>query len=344
MRFTCVGYTLGVAATVLVFAGCSGHGFPPGLRTGIAGPAVPSVWRADQLQSSRFRLVLGGVPESRYMGKSWAAPDAATGALLYSCDLAAGFCEWFKVGRNKVVGMITGLASPVGVGVDKSGNVFIADRSGHVFEYAKGGTTLLKTLDDPGFSPEDVVVASDGTVFVASNLSGSFGHVAVYGGGSTTPTRILDDPLFHFVYSVAVDENHLLIACYNDANNVGSCVEFVRANAPGRRVIRNLSFATGVAFDKAENIVVDEGLNSTTDVYNGTTFNRCNTIPQTAFPYYNSLDKTSGDLFYSDISIGALYEETFSDCTGFGSFEMTYDQNITASEWAAATVDPGPTP
>ena len=345
MRFISVGYALGVAATVLGFAGCSAHGFSPGPRTGVSAPGVPSLWRVDQLQSNRFRRILGRVPpESRYLGKSWAAPDAATGTLLYTCDLDAGFCEWFKVGRNKVVGMITGLTSPVGVGIDTSGNVFIADRSGHVFEYAKGGTTLLKTLDDPGFSPEDVAVDSGGTVYVAANLSGGVGHVAVYADGSTTPTRILNDPLFHAVSSVAVDENHLLIACYNDANNVGSCDEFARAKAPGRRVIRNLSFATGVAFDNAENIVVDDGLNSTTNVYNGTTFNRCNTIPQTAFPYYNSLDKSNGDLFYSDIAIGALYEETFGDCVGFGSFEMTNDQGITASEWAAATVDPGPAP
>ena len=346
MRFTCVGYALGVAATVLVVAGCSGHGFSPGPDTGVSAPGAQSVWRTNQFHSNRFRPILGRVPPApRYLGKSWAAPDAATGTLLYTCDLDAGFCEWFKVGQNKVVGMITGLTNPVGVGVDKSGNVFVADRSGHVFEYAKGGTTLLKTLDDPGFSPEDVAVDSDGTVYVVSNLTGGFGHIAVYAGGSTTPTRILNDPLFHaFLNSVAVDENHLLIACYNDVNNVGNCDEFAGAKAPGRKVIRNLSFVTGVLFDNAENIVVDDGSNSTTNVYKGTTFARCNTIPQTAFPYYNSIDKTNGDLFYSDIALGALVEETFGDCVGFGSFELTYDQGITAGQSAAATVDPGPVP
>jgi DNA-binding beta-propeller fold protein YncE len=278
------------------------------------------------------------------MGKSWAAPDAATGTLLYTCDVDAGTCEWFKVGRNTVVGMITGLTHPVGIAVDKSGNVFIADRSGHVFEYAKGGTTLLKTFDDPGFNPEDVAVDSDGTLYVVANLSGGVGHVAVYSGGSTTPTRIINDPLFHTVLSVAVDENHLLIACYQDPSNVGNCDEFAGGKGPGRKVIRGLGFASGVSFDNAENIVVDDGLNSSTNVYKGTTFARCNTINQTAFPFHNSVDKTNGDLFYADPANGALYEETFGDCVGIGSFELTYDQGIRVNESGAATVDPGQTP
>src|SRR5471030_1784111 len=192
MRFTSVGYALGVAASVLLFDGCSGHGFSPGPSAGVSAPGTQSVWRADQLHSNRFRGILGRVPPGpRYLGKSWAAPDAATGPLLYTCDLDGGFCEWFRVGQNKVVGMITGFTNPVGVGVDQSGDVFIADRSGHVFEYARGGTTLLKTFDDPGFNPEDVAVDSNGTLYVAANLSGGLGHVAVYAGGSTTPTRIL---------------------------------------------------------------------------------------------------------------------------------------------------------
>ena len=62
------------------------------------------------------------------------------------------------------------------------------------------------------------------------------------------------------------------------------------------------------------------------------------------FPFHNSLDKTNGDLFYADPANGALLEESFGDCVGFGSIELTYDQGIRVQESGAATVDPGPTP
>jgi hypothetical protein len=57
-----------------------------------------------------------------------------------------------------------------------------------------------------------------------------------------------------------------------------------------------------------------------------------------------SLDKTNGDLFCADPAIGALYEESYGNGVGFGSFELAYDQGIRVNESAAATVDPGPTP
>src|SRR5215471_5701394 len=112
---------------------------------------------------------------------------AATQTLIYACEFTANTCVWYVRGINRVAGSITGLSLPSGVGVDSAGNVYIANFGAqNVPVYAKGSTTLLRTLDDSGHLPIDVKVASDGTVFVANNqdVNSATGSVSVYAPGS----------------------------------------------------------------------------------------------------------------------------------------------------------------
>src|SRR4029077_6031918 len=101
-----------------------------------------------------------------------------------------------RAGPTAVAATLGGLSLPSGVGVDTAGNVYVANFGGQdVPVYAKGSTTLIKTLDDSGHLPVDVKVDRNGTVYVANlqDVNGTSGSISVYAPGSTTITRVITD-------------------------------------------------------------------------------------------------------------------------------------------------------
>src|SRR5580704_3641334 len=98
----------------------------------------------------------------------------------------------------KQVGKITsGLDVPAGIFVDRHHNLWVADDGGqNVLEYARGGTSPIKTLSDPNVYPNDVTICANGTVYVANHygMSQISGNVVAYAKGSITPTRALSWP------------------------------------------------------------------------------------------------------------------------------------------------------
>jgi len=229
--------------------------------------------------------------------------------------------------------------------VDKNGNVYVANQDTHeILVFAKGISTAFKTLSDPNNDPDDVAVASDGTVYVANEFGP--GNIAVYIGGSTTPTRYITDPNFIVgVQSVAVDEHHLLAALYDDSNFQIDVDEFVGGRGHGKKVISTGLTGGSVRFDNAENLVValDSGTGEI-NVYNGTTFVLCNSIAQPAIPSYIYLDKSNGDVFVPDVPNTVVHEETFGDCTGGGTIERNYIPAFSNEGVVSTAVDPGAAP
>jgi hypothetical protein len=116
-------------------------------------------------------------------------------------------------------GRITGVVNPQGLFVDKNHDLWVAvsgdckTQFSSVFEFAPGGSTPIKTLQDPAGAATDVAVANDsGTVYVTNFFnytqgcaSGNNGVVEVYAGGSTTPTATLSDPNMSYAFNDAVD-------------------------------------------------------------------------------------------------------------------------------------------
>jgi beta-propeller repeat-containing protein len=340
-----VGYAVGVAASIALLAGCSGSG-PSSLApiTQSGGSTSQSVVRNHVPTVMPGALLKIMHPGNPYSGKSWASPNA-TGPLVYACGYYANMCNWYHLGNGTQAGVISGLTNPQGVGVDSAGNVYVANTgASNVPVYPKGGITATTTLDDTGWYPVDVAVASDGTVYVANIFSTSFtaGNVDIYAAGSTTATGSISDPNFFQVISVAVDEGHNVVVCYNNTSGFGACDLFKNASGSGTTVVSGLGFAGGVAWDRAESIVVNDQLGPTTQTFetddNGATYNHCNSTTTTGDPLMMNLNPTGDDLFIANASGGYVQEQKFRDCTGMGAIETKYSQGWSSSSPPFGTV------
>lgn len=129
-------------------------------------------------------------------------------------------------------GQITGVTNPQGLFVDKKRDLWVAvagnckTQFSSVLEFAPGGSTPIKTLQDPDGSATDVAVDNkSGTVYVTNFFdysqgcaSGNNGVVEVYAGGSTTPTSTLSDSNMTYAFNDAVDDHGNLYVTFLHVN------------------------------------------------------------------------------------------------------------------------------
>jgi hypothetical protein len=156
--------------------------------------------------------------------RSWMNPDAKKTDLLYVSDEGSGVVDVYsyKTPNGKgLMGQLTGFEFPYGDCSDEAGNVYIDDfLASQVVEYAKGGTTPLKTLAVTGLPIGCSVDPATGNLavsaFVEANPSTTCGGVWVFAGGSGTPT-LYEDPNICEYWSPG----------YDNASNLSS-----RARAP----------------------------------------------------------------------------------------------------------------
>lgn len=288
---------------------------------------------ARQLATSVVRVPPGA-------GIAEAAPSA-TQTLVYACEFTANQCVWYVRGHNAVAGTLAGLSLPSGVGVDTAGNVYVANFGAQdIPVFAKGSTTLIKTLDDSGHLPIDVKIDANGTVYVANlqDVNRSSGSISVFAPGSTTVTRVLTDPNFGTVTGVAVDENHELVACYDNANG-GFCDEFVRARGHGVTVVSNPGSAgmEGLAFDSAGDLAVQNALAGTQ--YFDPAFVSCGTDPPDNEEMYLAFDRAGGDIYKSNTA-GFVEEDAYAPCSG-SVREKRYTAGLNGAVPYGVAVDPG---
>src|SRR5437588_282377 len=172
---TRIGYALGVAAAVALFAGCSGTGSSlNSIAQTPGGAGTQSVVRNHVPTIIAGKFLNGFHPSAPSQQKSWVSPDI-TGALVYICGFYASACDFAKHGSHREAGFISGLSYPQGVGVDRLNNVYVANTgASDVPVFAKGALTPTKTLDDSGQYPVDVALDRNGTVYVANIFDTSF--------------------------------------------------------------------------------------------------------------------------------------------------------------------------
>ena len=299
--------------------------------------------------STALSLFAGCSTSSTVQGSLLAQPPAnattpirpaASQTLIYGCEFTANVCVWYAHGMNQVAGTLTGLSLPSGVGVDSSGNVYVANFGAqNVPVYAKGSTMVLRTLDDSGHLPVDVKVDPSGTVYVANlqDTNSSSGSISVYAPGSTTITRVIRDPNFGTVTGIAIDEHRELVACYNNSNG-GFCDEFVHARGHGTTVVSNSGAAgmEGVAFDNAGNLAVQSVLTGTQYFTPG--FSSCGTDPVSGEEMYLAFDRSAGDIYKTNTG-GFIEEDAYSACSG-ATLEKKYDAGLNGNVPYGVAVDP----
>ena len=301
MRLIHIFEMFAIVAAAVVAGGCSGGGMST-----IAVPPRPS------------------------MDVNTARPNI-TSTLIYACYLHRNECVWFERGHPHVKGVIGGLA-PVALAVDNAGDVYIASMSnfGEIDVYAKGSTTLLRTLSNGNYVT-GVAVDAKGTVFVSQGD----GNIAVYASGSTTITRTIS-PGVSYIYSIAVDEHRDLLICHRGRYSAKQCSELLDARLPAKVVYQG-RLAFDIAFDSAGNVALATKKGTQ---YLDSGFARCgfdSSAKQTGVAF----DRQSGDIFKSFPYGGDIDEETYTPCAA-GSIEYTYNLDFPyGNDPDAVAVDPG---
>lgn len=296
------------------------------------------------LPGAVLRQIRPGTP---YSGKNWASPDTKTSHLVYGCEFFGGVCNWYHRGQNVLAGQVAA-SYPNGLCDDKNNNVYIPDGgTGLIFEYAKGSTTLIGTFDNTSQGqPSACAVAANGTLYVGNIAADT---VSIYDPGATTPSRVLTVNAVSggagYVIGVTIDEHKMLAVSWVNFNTGHSGVdEFPNASGGGTTVIDlGATFGGGVTFDSAENLVVNDQNAGTTNVYNGSSFALCNSFSTGSGDSVNAaVDKKNGDIAQGDAINGAIYEQTFGDCSGGGTLEATYTAGLSSSGSLTGVVyDPG---
>ncbi|HXX67818.1 MAG TPA: hypothetical protein VEK07_11580 [Polyangiaceae bacterium] len=206
---------------------------------------VPSVTAAllAAACSSGSKSSPGGGPDA-------AQADSGRGAGIYVTNAGGVSVTVFALGASgnavpvrTIAGSNTGLASPLGIGVDSLGNVYVANRSaGTVTVYgpsASGNTAPERTITAQGMgAPEGIAIGPSGDLYVSTcpGCDGGNGNIGVYHfpsqaslpdhilGGDTNTNTGLTAP-----GSIVLDSNQNLIV----GNSFGGAIEIFAEGATG---------------------------------------------------------------------------------------------------------------
>lgn len=354
MRFTRVGYALGVAAAVAVFAGCSSNGSSSAIAP--MGPVggTQSIVRNHPVMllpnSVITRLHLGDI-QSR--GHNWqgAKPDLI-GAYLTGCQFFGVNCNLYKLDKNTVIGTIA--ASYVnGICSDKAGNVWIPDGGATtISEYPHGSTTASFTLAGTGVQPSACAVTNTGKVYIGDIASAK---IDVYAAGATTSSKSLKvKPLLSgttvqgYVIGVSVDEgNNLAVSWINFSTGASGVDEYTGGKQSGEHTISGPTsgdFMGATAFDNAENLLLNDQTAGTVTLFPTGGGAAICSISYTGLGVGDSvqsaLDHSNGDIFLGDAVNNDVMEASYS--TGCSSAtEKTFTGFASGSSVIGVAVSPG---
>ncbi len=198
--------------------------------------------------------------------RSWMAPDAKRGDLLYISDSAPNgknVVYVYSYPRRKLKGTLTGFNEPSGQCVDKAGDVFIANfGDSNILEYAHGGTTPIKTLSDTGYYPLGCSVdPTTGNLAVTNRLSTSFttGDVAIYPKASGSPTSYTAQNFYYYEFCGYDNSGDLFI----DGTTKGSALEYAELPSGGSAfssltLSQSIGFPGGVQWDSGHLAIGDQ--------------------------------------------------------------------------------------
>jgi len=158
--------------------------------------------------------VTGPLSQHHPSHKSWMKPLVPGTALLYVSDTFNHVVDVYTYPNLKPVGQLTGFGNPEGECTDRSGNVWVADANGAVYEYAHGGTNPIVTLLSDMNLPSDCAVnPRTGDLAVANGNT----QVLVFHTGSTSPS-VYSDPGFSHTQFLGYDNEGNLFVDGSDSS------------------------------------------------------------------------------------------------------------------------------
>jgi sugar lactone lactonase YvrE len=194
----------------------------------------------------------------RYGAATLTNSSGAVIATAYVYGTGLGPQVTFSPGTQSTLG--SGFSFPMGMAVDGSGNVFVADYGNDAVKeiLAAGGYTTVKTLGSGFFTPSGVAVDGSGNVFVADHGSNAVKEILAAGGYTTVNTL---GSGFNQPYSVAVDGSGNVFVADTDNNAVKEILA-----AGGYTTVNTLGSGfnqpEGVAVDSSGNVIVADTFNN----------------------------------------------------------------------------------
>ncbi len=174
-----------------------GLGFGVALLAGCGGPqtGLDSFGALTQPASPRLPWLGASTgtaaPDAR---RSWMAPDAKKGNLLYVSDDTTDDVYVFSYPQGRLVGTLTGFSAPGGPCADAHGDVFVPDVfTSTIEEFAHGGSKPIGTLSEAADEyPDKCDVNRTNGDLAVSNDGNTFGQVrggiAIYRAATGTPS------------------------------------------------------------------------------------------------------------------------------------------------------------
>jgi hypothetical protein len=186
----------------------------------------------------------------------------ADSALVYVSDHTNNLIDVFNVGGTLQYTITSGLSAPVGLFVDASHNLWVANPGAkNVLEFPRGATTPSQTLSDSNM-PNDVTVCGNGTVFVSDSLNK--GGVAVYPPGRMHPTRRLEAQMSGqggLAFFVTCDNAGNIVATgFIGASPFSATTGWRHARESGYYLLQQDAWSSnGITATKARNVLIALG-------------------------------------------------------------------------------------
>ena len=202
---------------------------------------------------------------------NWISPqaiaEAKAGGLLFVADAVNNDVVIFaKRDPRAPLGAITnGIDYPEEIAVDASANLYVANLSNaDVTVYKPPYTTAPSMTYSSGLTfPFSVTVGKDGTVYVSDNPNGSVGQVVEYPAGKNSPSLAI--PITGYVEGVALDAKDRLYAGVNAQS--GDVLRFEPHSSKSVDLKLPLGFVSGVVLDESGNLLAEDQIPATVDVF-----------------------------------------------------------------------------
>jgi hypothetical protein len=190
-------FVVAVLALGGILAGCSGAGSTPQ-------PAVAP----QTAMNSAHRA-----------GTSWILPAAKNEDLLYISDLDAQGVFIYTYGHGyQLVGELTGFFNPEGLCVDKAGDVYVTNDTSEgvhqITEYPHGGTSQIRTLNDPDGRVNGCSVdPKSGDLAVANEWgpTDQIGNVTVYPHATGSPVSYSNPNIYYYYFCGYDNKGNLFV-------------------------------------------------------------------------------------------------------------------------------------
>jgi len=256
--------------------------------------------------------------------------------LLYVTDYNANAVLIYKqgdTGGGPIGEILTGISSPQGDAVDKSGTLYVANEGNStVTEYPAGASIPSVTLSAGISRPLDVSVDSSGIVYV---MEGSAGKILEFKPGSTSADATVS--ITHPAGGTNAKNGDL----YVTHNASGGHVEVCKPLATSCTDLGiTVGYAEGVALDLHGNLLVGDVYGQVIDIYkSGQTSPYRQISTPLESPSKLALDKTDATLYQADPANFAV--ELYNYKAGTQESSFTFGS---ADELEGVALSPGQKP